>query len=268
MLDRPWAVMGIVNVTPDSFSDGGEFLRASDAVEHGLRMVDEGASILDVGGESTRPGSRGVDTEEECRRVLPVIEQLAIRSGVPVSSDTSKSAVARRALDAGATWINDVSGGRFDPSMPVLAGEKRCPVVLMHSRGTPQTMQQNPAYGDVCREVEDELCVSVQRFMEAGVDRGNIILDPGIGFAKRLEDNCRVIRHCNRLVGLGYPVLLGVSRKSFLGTLTGRAEPRDRVAAGLAATVVAFEQGVRLFRVHDVKPAVDALAVAAALLSA
>ena len=258
--------MGIVNVTPDSFSDGGSFFREQDAVDHGMRLVDQGAGILDVGGESTRPGSQGVDAREECRRVLGVIEQLARRCSAVISVDTSKSEVARRALDAGASWVNDVSAGRFDAGMPALVAQRRCPVLLMHSRARPQTMQHSPRYDDVVGEVCDELQAAVQVFVQAGVGKECILLDPGIGFAKRVEDNCCLLTSIGDVVGMGYPVVLGVSRKSFLGALTGRDEPRERLAAGLAAVVMTYVQGVRIFRVHDVAATVDALTVAAKLL--
>jgi len=260
VLAKPFAVMGIVNVTPDSFYDGGRHASCEAAVAHGLRLAAEGADILDIGGESTRPGARPVGEDEECVRVLPVIAALARESGVPISVDTTKAAVARRALDAGAAWINDVSAGRFDPGMPRLAAERACPVILMHSRETPATMQARPRYGDVVAEVKRELLAFVETFSAAGVARENVILDPGIGFAKRIEDNLALLRHIGALASLGFPVCVGASRKSFVGLITGR-DKEERLWGSLAAAAAAREGGARIFRVHDVKETLDVLKV-------
>ncbi len=257
---KPFLVMGIVNVTPDSFYDGGQHNTAAAACDHARRLIDEGADILDIGGESSRPGSMAVSAEDELKRVLPVIEQLRSETELPLSVDTTKAAVAREALCAGATWINDISAGRFDPAMAVLAAEKGCPVVLMHSRHTPETMQDEPFYDDVVTEVRDELLVSVKTFTDRGVLRENIILDPGIGFAKRFEDNIFLLKHTARLVQTGIPVLIGTSRKSFIGTITGKETP-DRLYGSLGSIATAYAHGARIFRVHDVDATNDFLRV-------
>jgi dihydropteroate synthase len=260
LLQKPFVVMGIVNVTPDSFFDGGRYASAESAVAHGCALARDGADILDIGGESTRPGARPVSVEEECGRVVPVVEALARKAGVPISIDTTKSAVAARAFAAGATWINDISAGRFDAAMPRFAAQKKCPVILMHSRETPATMQASPHYGDVVAEVKSELLERAAVFAGAGVQKENIILDPGIGFAKRPEDNLVLIRRLCDLVELGYPVCVGLSRKSFVGRITGR-EAEGRLAGSVAALAPARQAGARLFRVHDVRETLDALKV-------
>ncbi|MGB7567994.1 MAG: dihydropteroate synthase, partial [Chitinivibrionales bacterium] len=216
--------------------------------------------VLDVCGQSTRPGAAAVDAEEECGRVIPVIEALAKEVAVPISVDTFSSAVAGRALSAGARWVNDISAGRFDPNMPVLVAEKQCPVILMHSRKAPDTMQIDPSYADVIAEVKQELSVQTDLFLKAGVLRENIILDPGIGFAKRQEDNLLLLARIREFVMAGYPVCVGTSRKSFIGRITG-ARPESRLSGSLASIVPAFEAGVRLFRVHDVEETLQFLRV-------
>lgn len=257
--------MGIVNVTPDSFFDGGKYFSSASAVEHGLSLVHDGADMLDIGGESTRPGAPPVPADEECRRVLPVIGQLARVSGVPLSVDTTKAKVAQAALDAGASWVNDISAGRFDPAMSGVVARNRCPVILMHSRETPATMQNRPFYGDVVAEVTQELRACIAAFTAAGVEKENIIVDPGIGFSKRVEDNLALLGRLGDIaVGLGYPVCVGVSRKSFIGRITGR-EPLDRLAGSLAGVAAAFFNGATLFRVHDVRETVDAIKVLEAI---
>ncbi len=257
---KPFLVMGIINVTPDSFYDGGRYNTAAAACGHARRLIDEGADILDIGGESSRPGSMAVSAEDELKRVLPVIEQLRSETELPLSVDTTKAAVAREALCAGATWINDISAGRFDPAMAMLAAEMKCPVILMHSRHTPETMQDDPAYDDVVAEVCDELLASVKTFTDRGVQRENIILDPGIGFAKRFEDNILLLKHTSRLVQTGIPVLIGTSRKSFVGTITEKETP-DRLYGSLGSIATAYAQGARIFRVHDVDATNDFLRV-------
>lgn len=265
LLDKPFAVMGIVNVTPDSFYDGGKYALAPAAVEQGIRLAAEGADILDIGGESTRPGASLVSIEEESARVLPVIEKLVKSVTIPISIDTSKAAVAARALDAGAQWINDVSAGRFDPEMPLLAGKRQCPVILMHSRSKPQDMQQNPFYKDVMAEVKAELLESAALFIKNGVKKENIILDPGIGFAKRLEDNLMLLRHLDQLIAEGYPVLIGTSRKSFIGLITGRPV-QERLAGTLGSIAAAYANGARFFRVHEVAPVIDMLKIQSTII--
>lgn len=256
---RPFVVMGIVNVTPDSFYDGGRHDGAAEAVSHGMALAEQGADILDVGGESTRPGSVPVPLEEELSRVVPVVRELAA-NGARVSVDTSKAEVARQALAAGAVMVNDVTAGRLDPSMASVVAEYECPVVLMHSRGTPKTMQDAPHYEDVLAEVESELREAVKRFAGSGVSEGAIVLDPGIGFAKRLEDNLALLAKVDRLCLLGYPLLVGASRKSFIGQVTGAAV-EDRLPGSLAAVAAAYAGGARMFRVHDVGETVGLLRV-------
>ena len=264
LLQKTFVIMGIVNVTPDSFFDGGRYASADAAIAHGRALAAEGADILDIGGESTRPGAAPVAADEECRRILPVIEALAAKAGVPVSVDTRKSAVAARAFAAGATWVNDVSAGRFDPAMARFAAQRGCPVILMHSRETPATMQDKPQYRDVVAEVKAELLERVAAFAGAGVQGENIIIDPGIGFAKRLEDNLVLLKRLGELVELGYPVCVGLSRKSFVGRVTGR-DADQRLAGSLAALAPARRAGARLFRVHDARETLDALKVLAAI---
>jgi dihydropteroate synthase len=262
----PFAIMGIVNVTPDSFYDGGKHWTADDAVRHGLQLRDEGADILDIGGASSRPGAAAVDRDEERRRILPVIERLAREFEGPISVDTTWADVAADALDAGAAWINDISAGRFDPKMVSVAAQRKCPVVLMHSRGTPETMQQNPIYNDVVTEVKDELLLSLKRFTDAGLDNEKIILDPGIGFAKTFEHNIALLRGLHQIVQCGYPVLIGTSRKSFIGKITGKSV-NDRLFGTLGTLASAFIRGVKIFRVHDVAATRDFLSVLAAIES-
>jgi dihydropteroate synthase len=260
-------VMGIVNVTPDSFSDGGLFLDPAAAIAHGRRLAEEGADILDVGGESTRPGARPVAPEEELRRVLPVVEGLATE-GPAVSIDTTKSAVARRALEAGAAIVNDVSALRLDPALAALTAEAGATCVLMHMLGEPRTMQDDPRYDDVVSEVKAFLEERLAFAVREGIAEERVWLDPGIGFGKTLEHNLELLRRLDRIATIGLPVVIGTSRKSFLGRLTGRQDPHDRVAATVATTVLALERGASVFRVHDVAPTKDALAVATATLRA
>lgn len=260
ILKKRYVVIGIVNVTPDSFFDGGKHASVDAAVEHGLSLAEDGADVLDIGGESTRPGARPVSAFEEKSRILPVASKLSKRAAVPLSIDTTKAEVAQAALDAGASWVNDVSAGRFDNAMPAMVARNHCPVILMHSRKTPETMHNEPFYKDVVAEVKQELLASVDTFLAAGVDQGHIILDPGIGFAKRVEDNLALLSGLGALVALGYPVCVGVSRKSFIGRITGR-ETQDRLSGSLAGVAAAFFGGARMFRVHDVRETADFLKV-------
>jgi dihydropteroate synthase len=258
-------LMGVLNVTPDSFSDGGEFFGVDPAVAKAEKMFDEGAQVIDVGGESTRPGSDPVSPEEELRRVLPVIQgMLSARPDSIVSIDTYRSSVAKAALDAGARAVNDVTA-LGDPRMAGLMAERGCPIILMHMLGEPKSMQQHPRYEDVVREVRDFLAERAQQAIRAGVELENIILDPGIGFGKRLEHNLKLLKSLDSLVELGFPVLVGVSRKSFLGKITGSEDPKSRLFGTVAANVLAYERGASLFRVHDVRANKEALAVAAAI---
>lgn len=259
--------MGIVNVTPDSFSDGGRFLDPSAALDHALQLAAQGADFLDVGGESTRPGAIPVDVVEELRRVVPVIERLAPQVSVPISVDTTKSEVARAALDAGATIVNDVSGLTFDPEMVRVCAESDCGVVVMHIQGTPQTMQMAPHYEDVVDEVAEWLCARVESLGRAGIDASRIVVDPGVGFGKTAEHNRELLSHVAGLRRAGRPVLVGHSRKRFLAKLLGR--PLDELLAGTIGCAVALaEQQVEIVRVHDVGPVKDALRAWAAVRAA
>jgi dihydropteroate synthase len=256
-------------VTPDSFSDGGDFLGPERAVARAATMLDEGAQIIDVGGESTRPGSDPVSPEEEARRVVPVIRGiLAERPGAIVSVDTYRSATAEAALRGGASVVNDVTALRGDPRLTEVVADARCPVILMHMLGEPKTMQRDPRYGDVVREVRGFLAERAERAVAAGVGEENIILDPGIGFGKTLEHNLALLNKLDAIVELGFPVLVGASRKSFIGRITGVGEARERVPGTVATTVLAYERGATLFRVHDVRANREALAVARAILTA
>jgi dihydropteroate synthase len=255
--------MGVVNVTPDSFSDGGQFLDADAAVEQARRLVEEGAAIVDVGGESTRPRSEGVSAEEELARVEPVLERL---KGVPVSIDTSKAAVANRALALGVAMVNDVTALRGDPELAGVVADSGAYLCLMHMRGEPRTMQEAPRYDDVVSEVAAFLEQRLSFAVEAGVAEENICLDPGIGFGKTVDHNLELVGRLDEIVALGRPVVVGASRKRFLGRVLGNPEAvTGPVAAGVAVAVLAFERGASIFRVHDVREHVEALAAARAL---
>jgi len=258
-LDRP-RVVGILNLTPDSFSDGGIHGSVDEAVAHGLRMAEEGADMLDVGGASTRPGADEVPAEEELRRVLPVIEQLAARTSLPISIDTSRPGVMRAAVAAGAGMINDVHALRRDGAMDA-AAELGVPVCLMHMLGEPRSMQDDPHYDDVVGEVHRFLTDRLFACELAGMDRRKVLVDPGFGFGKTLEHNLALLCALERFANLGGGVYAGLSRKRMIGTLTGRATPADRAAGSAAAALIAVQRGARMVRVHDVLPTVDALAV-------
>ncbi|HEV8332622.1 MAG TPA: dihydropteroate synthase [Steroidobacteraceae bacterium] len=258
--------MGVLNITPDSFSDGGRFADAAAALQHALRMVEEGAALIDIGGESTRPGAQAVDAEEEIRRVVPVIEALAARTGVPISIDTSKPAVMTAAVRAGATLINDVRALREPGALEAAAGSGAA-ICLMHMQGEPRTMQADPRYGDVVAEVRDFLRERAAACRAAGVAQDRLVIDPGIGFGKRLEHNLALLAGLPALVALGWPVLVGVSRKSMFGALLGRAVD-ERVAGGVAMATAAVLSGASIVRTHDVAPTVDAIKVAEALRAA
>ena len=265
-------VMGVVNVTPDSFSDGGQWFEPEAAVTHGRELLAQGADLLDVGGESTRPGADRPPVEEELRRVLPVIEALAAE-GATVSVDTMRAEVAVRAIEAGARIVNDVSGGLADPAMATVAAESGLPFIAMHWRGHSRDMQDRAVYSDVAAEVCAELEERVEHLLAAGVARENLVLDPGFGFAKLAAHNWSLLRHLEQVVGLGYPVLVGTSRKAFLGRLglpegSDPRPPRERDAATAATSVYAALAGVWAVRVHHVPPTLDALRVAAAVTGA
>ncbi len=257
--------MGILNVTPDSFSDGGEWFAFDEAVERGRALVAEGADILDVGGESTRPGAEPVPVEEELRRVVPVV-RAAGDTGAQISVDTMKLVVAQAAVDAGATYVNDVTAFRHEPELAAFVADRGCDCCLMHMLGEPRTMQDDPRYDDVVDDVRAFLEERAAFAVGQGVPEERIMIDPGIGFGKTLAHNLELLRRLDEIVAVGFPVVIGTSRKSFLGRLTGREDPHDRVAATLATTVLALERGAAVFRVHDVAPTRDALAVATATL--
>ncbi len=258
-LDRP-LVMGVLNVTPDSFSDGGRFLDPSAALDHAQKMLDDGADIIDIGGESTRPGALPTPEREELERVVPLIEKIAAL-GVPVSVDTRKPVVMRAAIAAGAALINDVSALRAPGALEAVAGAgTTVAVCLMHMRGEPATMQQNVVYGDVVYEVRTFLAERAAACAAAGIARDCIVVDPGFGFGKTVEHNLTLLRGLSELVALGYPVMVGLSRKSTIGALTGR-DPGARTAGSIAAALVAVARGAKIVRTHDVRETVDALKV-------
>jgi dihydropteroate synthase len=261
-----FAVMGVVNVTPDSFSDGGRFLDAAAAVAHGLELERQGAAILDIGGESTRPGAEAVSADAERARVIPVIEGL-IAGGVSaqISIDTSKGPVALAALRAGASIVNDVTGLRAAPEIAGLVADAGAELCLMHMLGDPRTMQDDPRYDDVVSEVKAFLEERMAFAIAEGVPEERIMLDPGIGFGKTVVHNLELLRRLAEIAALGRPLVIGTSRKSFLGRLTGRTDPGERLPGTIATNVLAYERGARIFRVHDVAPVFDALTVAAAL---
>ena len=263
--DAP-AIMGILNVTPDSFSDGGRFADVDRAVEHALQMQAEGADLIDVGGESTRPGSEGVSAEVELARVLPVIQGIRRRSDVPLSIDTSKAEVARAALAAGADLVNDVTGLHGDPDMARVVADAGVPVVVMHAKGTPRTMQVDPSYADVFGEVVQRLQRSIELAAHAGVPRESVVVDPGLGFGKTVAHNVLLLRRTADLArATGCPVLVGPSRKSFVGALSNEPDPRERLFGTAAAVALAAAYGARFVRVHDVKPMAQVARVAGAI---
>jgi dihydropteroate synthase len=246
-------VMGVLNVTPDSFSDGGRFASPEAAAAHALQLVDDGADLIDIGGESTRPGSRAVDAQEQVRRVLPVFKSLAGRLPAVLSIDTTWQAVAEAAVDSGAHLINDISAGLADPGMLTLAACRGLPIVLMHMQGTPQTMQLDPRYTDVVSEVRDFLIARGQAAQAAGIHPERILFDPGIGFGKAAEHNLTLLRDLRRLADLGRPLLVGTSRKGFIGRITGEVEPAARVMGTAASVAWAVANGAAIVRVHDVE---------------
>jgi dihydropteroate synthase len=256
--------MGIVNVTPDSFSDGGRFLDPQRAIAHGRELVDQGADLLDIGGESTRPGARGVGAEEELARVAPVLDGLA-DVGVSISIDTSKAFVAEAALDGGAEIVNDVTALRFDPSMAGLCADRECVVVLMHMQGTPRTMQTNPTYDDVVDDVKAFLAARIEFATGEGVAEERIWVDPGIGFGKTVRHNLELLHRLEELRELGRPIVVGTSRKGFIGAITGR-EVGDRLGGTIASNVLAMRAGAEILRVHDLAEVRQAIAISDAVL--
>ena len=265
-LSRHGMIMGVLNVTPDSFSDGGKFFAAEKAVEHGLKMAVDGAHIIDVGGESTRPGAEAIAAEEELRRVIPVIEKLRAKIDIFISIDTSKAAVARAAIEAGASIVNDVTGGRGDTEMMPLVAKSQAAFIIMHMQGNPKTMQVEPRYDDVVSEVADFFRQQYARALECNVDPMAIAFDPGIGFGKTLEHNLELIDNLGALRVDERPLVVGVSRKSFLAKLIGSSNMSDRLAPVVALTPLLRARGADVFRVHDVKENANALRVTEAIL--
>ena len=245
-------IMGILNMTPDSFSDGGQFKSHNKAIDHALKMVEEGANIIDIGGESTRPGAEAVQLEEELSRTIPIIEAIRLKSDCLISIDTYKSKVATAALAAGADMVNDISGLTFDHNMASLVAERNVPVIIMHIKGKPGDMQKNPNYDNLIKEIKVFFEVQIAIAKKAGIDSGNIILDPGIGFGKRLEDNFEIIRELGQISTMGYPVLLGPSRKSFIG-FTLDLPIEERIEGTLASITAGVINGARIVRVHDIR---------------
>jgi dihydropteroate synthase len=268
----PFAIMGVVNVTPDSFSDGGQFTGPEEAAQFALQLVEEGASVIDIGGESTRPGAARVDAEEQVRRVVPVIARVRSRSGVAITVDTTSAAVAEAALEAGADAVNDVSAGCEDPAMFALVARRGAGLVLMHRLAPPgedsysDRYAEPPIYDDVVREVASFLLMRAEVAMAAGVARESIVLDPGLGFGKSVAQNYELLARTSELVALGMPVLVGASRKSFLGAVSGRADPEQRIIGSVVAAVAAYGGGARIIRAHDVGAHREALLVAHAVL--
>jgi len=258
-------IMGIVNVTQDSFSDGGLYFDKSAAINRAIQMVEEGADIIDIGGESTRPGSEPVLEEEEVKRTIPVIEALVKEISVPISIDTYKSRVANRALEAGASMVNDISGLRFDPKMPEVIAYHKVPVVIMHIKGTPKDMQQNPVYEALIPEIMEYLSEGIQIAAKSGITEDKIIIDPGIGFGKTFEHNLDIIHNLRTFASLGKPILIGPSRKAFIGKILGDVPPADRREGTAAAVAISIFNGANIVRVHDVKEMVHVAKVADAI---
>ena len=254
-------IMGILNITPDSFSDGGHYFDFDAAVQRGIEMIREGADLIDIGGESSRPGADPVSTDEEMRRVIPVIERLSKQTDTPLSIDTTKARVAEAALEAGASIVNDISGLQNDPEMVRVTAEKGAPIILMHMRGTPGTMQNDTEYKDVIREVADFLDHAILEAVQGGIPKNSILVDPGIGFGKSVRDNFRIIRNLPEFGKLECPILMGVSRKSFIGK-TIQKETDQRLAGSLAAVTACILNGAHIIRVHDVAASVDAARIA------
>lgn len=263
-MERRTALMGVLNVTPDSFSDGGRYFDPARAVARGIELAEQGADIIDIGAESTRPGARPVSAREEMERLLPVIRGLRRAVAAPISVDTYKAEVAKAALDEGADLVNDISALRFDPAMASVVAAERVPVALMHMQGSPRTMQQSPAYRDVVLEVKEFLAERVRFALDAGVSPQGIIIDPGIGFGKNLDHNLALLRGLAELASLGRPVLVGPSRKTFIGKLLGSG-PEERLEGTLAAAVAAVLAGANMVRVHDMREARRAIRIADAL---
>ena len=258
-------IMGVLNVTPDSFSDGGFFFDRESAVRHAHYLIENGADLLDIGGESTRPGAAALPLEEELRRTIPVIQVVARSVHIPVSIDTCKAEVARRALDAGASIVNDISGLRFDPALPQVVAEYGVPVIVMHIKGTPKDMQTHPVYEALIPEIMDYLRCSIRLAVDSGIPEDRVIIDPGIGFGKTVDHNLEIIKNLKEFTLLGRPVAIGVSRKSFIGKLLGGAPPSARLEGTAAAAAISIFNGAHIVRVHDVKEIVKVARVADAI---
>ena len=262
---RKTYVMGILNVTPDSFSDGSIYFDKAKAVDHALRMADDGADIIDIGGESTRPGSETVPLEEELRRTIPVIEEISKKINIPISIDTYKSEVALRALESGASIVNDISGMRFDPEMPKVIAKYKVPVVLMHIKGRPKNMQKNPVYDALIPEIMDYFRISIRLANKFGIPENMIIIDPGIGFGKTAEHNLEIINNLSQFASLKKPILIGASRKAFIGKILGDAPSGERLEGTAAAVAISIINGANIVRVHDVKEMAKVVKVADAI---
>ncbi|MEW5746659.1 MAG: dihydropteroate synthase [Nitrospirota bacterium] len=258
-------IMGVLNATPDSFSDGGRYFDRERAVDHAYRLIEDGADILDIGGESTRPGSEPVPVDEEIRRTVPVIEAVARKITVPLSIDTRKAEVARRALDAGASMVNDISGLRFDPAMPEVVAAARVPVVLMHIKGKPEDMQQHPVYEALIPEIMDYLRTGIRIAGDAGIPEEMVLIDPGIGFGKTFDHNLEILNRLREFSGLGRPIVMGVSRKAFIGKILDNAPAAERVEGTAAAVAISIANGAHIVRVHDVKEMAKVAKVADAI---
>jgi dihydropteroate synthase len=258
-------IMGILNVTPDSFSDGSQHLKKSEAIDHALRMIDNGADIIDIGGESTRPGSDPVSVDEELRRVIPVIEVLSAKTSLPISIDTYKSSVAERALKAGASMVNDISAMRFDPDMPKVVSKYKVPVVIMHIKGSPKNMQENPSYESLIPEIMDYFRISIRLAVKFGIPEDLIIIDPGIGFGKTFEQNLEILNNLQEFTFLEKPIVIGPSRKAFIGKILDNAPPKERVEGTASAVAISILKGACIVRVHDVREMVRVAKVADAV---
>lgn len=259
------AVMGVLNVTPDSFSDGNLYFDRKHAVEHACRLVEDGADIIDIGGESTSPGSEAVSLDEELRRTIPVIEALSNKIRVPISIDTCKAEVARRAIDAGASMVNDISGLRFDPGMAEVVAAQGVPVIVMHIKGTPADMQESPEYEALIPEIMDYLRTSIRIARDAGIDENMILIDPGIGFGKTFEHNLLILKNLEEFTVLQKPIVVGVSRKAFIGKILGDAPVRERLEGTAAAVAISIFNGANIVRVHDAKEMAKVAKVADAI---
>ena len=258
-------LMGVLNVTPDSFSDGGLHFDTGRAVEHAIKLVEDGADIIDIGGESTRPGSNAVSTDEELSRTIPVIESVARRIAAPISIDTCKAEVALRAIDAGASIVNDISGLRFDPAMAKAVASLGVPVIVMHIKGIPRDMQENPVYEALVPEIMDYLRTSIRMAVEAGIQEDMIVVDPGIGFGKKFDHNLQILRDLNEFTALGKPIAIGVSRKAFIGKILSGAPASERLEGTAAAVAISIINGANIVRVHDVKEIAKVVKVADAI---